>query len=230
MLVGDLDTSPLKRAPDVKRPRPGRQTEERPLTVSELENLAASAKYQRDRIEILVIGYSGLRAGEVGGLRVEDVDFDRCRVNLRRQVVRVTGKGMYLSELKTKAAKRTVTLPCSVTDELREFLATNSPTEDGRIFHGAGNAMRAHSAINHGVQTAAKRAGIDTHAHALRHTGVSLAIQSGASPKSIQAMVGDSDIRETLQTYGHLFDHGGQDIADRLEAERQKHLNESREA
>jgi integrase len=220
--VGLIEVSPLKRT-DIKRPSPGRAHEEMPLNVAQLELLADSAKYPRDRLEILVMGYGGLRAGEVAGLRVQDCDFKTCQLKLRQQVVRVTGKGMYVSPLKTKAARRTVTLPCSVTDELKAFIAEEPPAPDGRIFHGARGALRAHTGINHGVQLAAKKAGLDTHAHALRHTAVSLLIDTGANPKSIQQFVGHSNIRETLQTYGHLFDYGGQALADSLERLREDH-------
>lgn len=224
--TGLIDVNPLKRALDVKRPSKVRREEVVPLTVADLERLADSAKYQRDRLEILVMGYGGLRAGEVGGLRKQDIDFARCQLRLRQQVVRVTGRGMYVSPLKTSAARRTVTLACSITDELREFIKSNPPAEDGRIFHGAGGEMRAHTAINHGVQTAAKRAGLPpVNAHRLRHTAVSLLIEDGANPKSIQAFVGHSDIKMTLGTYGHLFDFGGQALADLMEKRREAHRN-----
>jgi hypothetical protein len=102
VLTGLVDVSPLKRAPDVKRPPRGRREEVRPLTVEQVEKLADSAKHPRDRLEILVMAYGGLRAGEVGGLRVEDIDFKRCQLRLRQQVVRVTGRGQYVSPLKTR--------------------------------------------------------------------------------------------------------------------------------
>ena len=222
---GLLDVSPLKRAPEVRRPSKGRAEEVRPLTVAQVEHLAESARSPRDRLEVLVMAYGGLRAGEVGGLRVEDIDFKRCQLRLRQQVARVTGKGAYISPLKTRAAKRTVTVPCSITKELRAFLDATPAAADGRVFHGPNGELRAHNAVNHSVTAAARIAGLATHAHALRHTAVSLAIESGANPKAIQAFVGHSDIRETLQTYGHLFDYGGASIAEGFERLREAHRN-----
>jgi integrase len=221
--TGLIDVNPLKRAPDVKRPSKRRQTEIAVLDVEEIEGLADAAKYLRDRLEILVMAYGGLRAGEVGGLRLKDIDFKQCQLNLRQQVARVTGEGQYIERLKTDAAMRTVTLPCSVTEEVRAFVEGEPPAEDGRVFHGANGGLRAHNAINHGVQLAAKRAGIKVHAHTLRHTAVSLLIREGANPKAIQQFVGYSDIRMTLGTYGHLFDYGGQALADSLEKLREAH-------
>jgi integrase len=63
------------------------------------------------------------------------------------------------------------------------------------------------------------------HAHQLRHAAVSLLIDDGANPKDIQAFVGHADIRETLQTYGHLFDHGGAALAASMERRREARRN-----
>jgi integrase len=95
--AGLIDYNPLERS-DVKRPSKERREEVVPLTVDELELLAASAMYSRDRLEILVMGYGGLRAGEVAGLRLQDIDFKKCALKLRQQVVRVTNVGMYVSD------------------------------------------------------------------------------------------------------------------------------------
>lgn len=84
VLVGDLEVNPLKRAPEVRRPSKTRNEEVEPLTVAQLEALAEAARAPRrgvvsemarwrDRLEVLVMGYGGLRAGEVGGLRRQDL-------------------------------------------------------------------------------------------------------------------------------------------------------------
>jgi integrase len=226
--TGLIDVNPLDRAPDVKRPGRGRRTEVDPLTVEQVEELAAAATNQRDRLEILVMAYGGLRAGEVGGLRKQDIarKGDRCQLRLRQQVARVTGTGQYIEELKTKAAKRTVDIPCSVAEELGSFLKDNPPAADGRVFHGPNGEMRAHNAILHGVKMAGKRVGLPSaFSHQLRHTAVSLWIEDGANPKDIQRMVGHSSIRETMDTYGHLFDYGGEALATGMEARREAYRN-----
>ncbi len=63
--------------------------------------------------------------------------------------------------------------------------------------------------------------------HLLRHTAVSLLIDDGANPKAIQAFVGHSNIRETMDTYGHLFDYGGQALADSMERRREQYRNQA---
>jgi integrase len=76
-----------------------------PLTVEEVERLAEHAPSERARLGILLQSYCGLRAGELGGLHVEDID--GSRLHIRRQVVRLPG-GLVESELKTRAARHAV--------------------------------------------------------------------------------------------------------------------------
>jgi integrase len=76
------------------------------------------------------------------------------------------------------------------------------------------------------VQRAAGRAGLrPVHADAHRHTAGARLIDAGAKPKAIQAFVGHSSITMTLGVYGHLFDYGGQALADSMEARRTAHRN-----
>jgi integrase len=231
VVAGDLATNPLKRAPEVKRPGKGRADEVVPLTAAQIEALADAATLDRrgsvpemskarDRLEILVMGFAGLRAGEVGGLRRQDMvrSGKRCQLRLRQQVTRVTGQGASVSPLKTRAAMRIVDVACSLFKELESFVKRFPPAEDGRVFHGPRGELRAHNDINHAVVAAGKRIGADVNAHQLRHSAVSLLIDAGANPRAIQAFVGHTDIRMTLQTYGHLFDQGGEALAAIMES------------
>lgn len=223
--AGLIDVSPLHRT-DIHRPSKRRATEIVPLTVSEIEQLADGAIQPRARMAILLMAYGGLRAGEVGGLRTQDVDFKRCQLRLRQQVVR-THRGMYVTDLKTDAARRTVPVPCSLAEELRAFVDANRAADDGRIFHSDGR-LWSHQLIRKAVVTAAKRAGIrDVHPHVLRHTAVSLLIDDGANPKAIQVFVGHSNIQMTLDVYGHLFDYGGAALGESMERRREAHRNGS---
>jgi integrase len=218
---GIRDDNPMTRAA-IRAPAKVRQTEVIPLTVDEVERLADATIRERDRLIILVMAYGGLRAGEVGGLRVEDVDVERCRFNLRQQAIYARGEGTVLAPLKTRSARRTVPIPCSVVEELAAFVGDRT----GLVFTRLDGEPMAHVAINHVIQRAAGRAGIrPIHSHLLRHTAVSLLIDDGANPRAIQAFVGHANITETLGTYGHLFDYGGQALADSLERRREAHRN-----
>ena len=217
---GIIDVSPLKRA-GIRQPSKARKEEVVPLTSSQIEDLANAARSKRGRLAILLMGFGALRAGEVGGLRIQDVDFERCELKLRQQVVRTRLEGKYISPLKSRASRRTVSVPCSLTDELKAFTQSEPPAEDGRIFHGPNGELWSHSNILHMVKRAAKAAGIQgVFSHVLRHSAVSIWIEDGHNPRAIQRMVGHSDIQTTLQIYGHLFDEGGASLAETMERRR----------
>jgi integrase len=217
---GLIDVSPLMRA-GIRQPSKGRKEEVVPLTSDLIEDLAKAASSTRGRVAILLMGFGALRSGEIGGLRVEDVDFERCELKLRQQVARTRVEGKYISALKTRAARRTVTIPCSLAEDLKRFIDTEPPSEDGRIFHGPNGELWSHSEINSMVKRAGKAAGIrGVFSHVLRHSAVSIWIEDNHNPKAVQRMVGHSDIQTTLQIYGHLFDQGGAALAESMERRR----------
>jgi integrase len=229
VLVGDLEVSPLKRTPEVRRPRSAKAG--RALTLDQLERLADAAGAgdrpeqvrARDRLVVLIRGCGGLRAGEVGGLRVDDVqrNGNRCRLRILRAVVRETGAEAYVAELKTAAGRRSVSIPCSIADELSAYVDRFGV--EGVLFTKPNGALLARNDISYLVRAAARRAGIpDVHAHGLRHTAASLAVQAGANPEALRAMLGHSDVRLTLSTYTHLFDWGADEIADAMERLREE--------
>jgi integrase len=53
--------------------------------------------------------------------------------------------------------------------------------------------------------------------HALRHTCVAMMIAEGANPLMVQRQLGHADLRMTLGTYGHLFPHWDDQIAERMQ-------------
>jgi integrase len=217
---GLIGSNPMDRA-GIHVPTATVRDEPIPLEVDEVERLAAAAP-ERDRLMILLMAYAGLRAGEVAGLREQDVSFAKCQLTLRQQVVR-NGGGKVTAPLKTRAARRTVSVACSVTDELRAFLDSNPPASDGRIFHRGTDGLLVNQDVAHAVRRAAKAAGLrkPIHPHLLRHTSVSLLIDDGANPRAIQVFAGHSNVQMTLQTYGHLFDSGGTALADSMERRRE---------
>lgn len=66
IVEGLIDVSPLKRA-RVRQPSKKRSQEVTPLTPEEIEALADNTRNDRERLAVLLMGFAGLRAGEVGG-------------------------------------------------------------------------------------------------------------------------------------------------------------------
>jgi integrase len=181
------------------------------LTVDELERLAAAID-SRYRSLILVAGWGGLRWGELAGLRVADVDHVGGRVNVTGQLS--TDGRTWKPETKT-ARPRPVDLPASVMVEL--------PTEgDGFVWTlpRGGPLIHANFRQRYFLPAVANASLMPLRIHDLRHTAVALAVAAGAHPAEIQAQLGHTSIKTTLDEYGHLMPSAGRQVAERLETVR----------
>jgi len=240
IMVGDREDNPLLRTPEVRKPRQRVEVDFDPLTSTQIEQLAdaatkATKSYvgdmtrERDRLMILTMGYAGLRAGECGGLRAQDLlktPDAKCQLRIRQQVIRdEPGVPPHIAPLKTSASRRTISVACSLWDELMAFVAKYGTADNGLIFRGPNGEPRDHSLTNNMVRRAGERIGMDVHSHLLRHSAVSLLIHAGANPRSIQAFAGHSSVTMTLDVYGHLFDQSGTELADIMEGLREQHRN-----
>jgi integrase len=83
----------------------------------------------------------------------------------------------------------------------------------------AGKAQNPNALVNRGLYPALRRAGLrKIRFHDLRHCYASLLIANGTYPKRIQALMGHSSIKVTMDVYGHLMPDEQDDTADRLAA------------
>ncbi len=153
---------------------------------------------------VLLGAFSGLRFGELAGLRARRIDVTRRELRVEASMIEVRGQ-LIEGRPKTAAGIRTVPLPQRVLDELRPILAAL----DGSafVFTGlSGEPIRAGSFRSRFWNPAVKRADLDgLRMHDLRHTAVSLWIAHGATPKQVQVWAGHRSVSTVFDRYGHLF-------------------------
>src|SRR5207247_8707420 len=106
----------------VKQPRLP-LVEQRFLTADELTSLAQKTTSERDRLLVLVLGWTGLRFGEVIALRRSDVDVLRRRIRVERSAVEV-GAEIVVGAPKTHQA-RPVALPRFLAADLAAYMTTS---------------------------------------------------------------------------------------------------------
>ena len=94
-----------------------------PLAVAQVDALVAAAPARYRAMVIAAVG-SGLRQGELLGLRAQDVDLERGLLHVRHQLVSVPGVPAQLGPPKTDSSLRTVPIPDFVVEALRTHLAT----------------------------------------------------------------------------------------------------------
>ena len=97
-----------------------------PLSASEARRLLAAASEAGDRLEAFYVLalHTGMRRGELLGLKWEDVDLDGSTIRVRRTLTRVDdGKRLALGEPKTKKSRRTVRLTPRAVEALKRHRA-----------------------------------------------------------------------------------------------------------
>ena len=188
----------------------------------------AEATHKRFRAMIYLAVDSGMRWGELIGLRRSKVDLMRQKVRVTEQLIRLESKEWLRKEPKTAAGRRSITISPATAEILADHIKRFAgPGPDGLVFpNRAGNPLISSSFWQHYFQPAFAATGISCRFHDLRHTSVALAIAEGGHPKAIQGRMGHSSINVTLDRYGHLVPELDEALAmgfgDRLTGARRK--------
>ena len=188
--------------------------EHRYLAHEELHRLAeASGQYAT---VIRVLGYTGLRWGELTGLRARDIDPMRRRLSVVQNAVLVKGEVIFGTPKSYK--RRSVPYPAflqtSMTRALQGRLADDLVFSDERGRPLVTPTIRAWSWLDRALEQAELP---PVTIHDLRHTAASLAISSGANVKAVQKMLGHASAAMTLDVYADLFDDDLDSVATRLD-------------
>lgn len=193
-------------------------TEMRFLSPAEVRQLS-DAVPDRYRALILTAAYTGLRWGELGGLRVRRLNVAERRLTVAESLSEVAGVLSFKAP-KTAASRRTVALPSSMADELAEHLSRYPAVSDGLVFTvpSGGPLRRTNFRRRVWLPAVAETVGEPMRFHDLRHTHAAWLVAHGSHPKTIQARLGHASISTTLNTYGHLMPGMDEAAADALDA------------
>lgn len=176
---------------------------------------AADDKNEDNRTLVLFLAYTGMRLGEVAGLRVSHYNAKRRRVSVAENATEVGSK----VEVGTPKGHqvRTVPIPMFLVSALAEQCAGKGPED--LIFPGPNDYLRPSHSETGWFEYARKRADLPRLVvHDLRHTAASLAVSAGANVKALQKMLGHKSAAETLDTYADLFDDDLEGVANALDA------------
>jgi len=158
---------------------------------------------------------TGLRKGELSGLKWTDLDWNRGTIRVQRQVQRVTGQGMVFMSPKTKAGRRTVPLGFETLGILRDHrtkqqhereTAGNRWQEFDLIFPSSVGTPQSPSNLLGSFKSILKHSGLPViRFHDLRHTAASLMFNQGVPPFVVSKILGHSKPSTTMDIYGHLI-------------------------
>jgi integrase len=200
----------------VKPPQLSRE-EMRPLTPEQAKLLLKTAHEAGDRLEALYVLaiHTGLRQGELLGLKWDDVDLEVGSLQVRRTLT-ITKNGPLLTSPKTASSRRSVKLTShaieAVTHHLERQLGEIDRvgslwSENGLIFASeTGEPLNRHNLTRRSFKPLLKRAGLpQIRFHDLRHTCATLLLTRNVNPKIVSEMLGHSSIAITLDTYSHVL-------------------------
>jgi integrase len=207
----------LTRNPVAAVPAPNSARHEIRILTPEEVQAVADAHPPQLRMIPLLCAWGTFRIGEVAALTEDCIEGDRITV---KRAVGTAGSVRYLKSPKTASSRRTVQLPGWVMAELREHILEHRH-EDGFLFRDTRGQLVSHQGYHTSWRKALRAAGFDApwpRPHDLRHTAVALMIRAGAHPKQIQARCGHATIKETMDTYGHLFPGHDDELVRTLES------------
>jgi integrase len=170
---------------------------------------------------------TGLRRGEVLGLRWHDVELEAGRLRVTQQRVR-GANGLGYGPPKTAKGRRSVALDPATAAAVRahrvrqaeERLAFGPGYEDADlVFARADGSPEDPDGISSIFARLVRLAGLPRiRFHDLRHTHATLALAAGIHPKVVQERLGHSSITVTLDTYSHAIPAMQEDAAARVAA------------
>ena len=185
-------------------------------TVEQLRTFLRFVRDEHDRLLWVLLAMTGMRRGEVLGMRWQDIDLDESVLAVRETVVNISGR-KELSTPKTSRGRRVVALDVETVDALRSAWECGGRPLSGRIFQDKNGEIMNGCSVSKRFGVLAAAAGLPRiRLHDLRHTHATLALQLGIHPKVVSERLGHSTVAFTLDVYSHAMPHMQAEAADRI--------------
>ena len=186
------------------------------LTKEEIKRVLIQAK-EDGCFELFLLDITtGLRRGELLGLKWDDIDFNTNVMSIRREVVLIKGKAT-ITGLKSESSYRSIIIPQNMSiilqrykNEVNSEWVFPSPIKE--------NMPRDPSAVRKKLSNVLERAQCKhVRFHALRHTFATMALQYGLDIKTLSSTIGHSSVELTIDTYSHVTDNMRYAAADKID-------------
>lgn len=181
-------------------------------TKEEFDTFISHVDDESANLHFKLLFYTGLRVGELIGVFLEDIDFERGHIHIKRSA-QYKAQEYIFSKPKTKKSERIVTIPNFLLQEIKTFVNRYYTIDlKEQVF------MTDKSRLAYELKKYAKVAGVKRiRVHDLRHSHASLLIEQGIQPNMVQDRLGHEKIETTLNTYSHLYPNKQYHLADFLD-------------
>lgn len=193
-------------------------------TTNEINHFLNIAKSYRYYVAFHLAIMTGMRQGEILGLRWIDIDFERCQLVIR-QTLSHDGKEFNVGA-KTSSGIRSIALDSITISHLerQKRILDNEKNnalppyfDNGLVIAtSTGNQLFPRDLKKTFDRLIVKADLRKITFHDLRHTHASLLLQQNVHPKIVSERLGHSSIQMTLDTYSHLMPNMQQQVADNL--------------
>lgn len=167
------------------------------------------------RTIILLLIYSGMRRGELCGLRWTDIDWDQSLIHITRSSLYLPERGVFEDTTKNYSSQRVIKLPVKVfqmlelyrdwQQERRRKLGPEWP-ETGRIFtQKDGKPIHPNTVTGWFANFVEKNGLPQVSIHSLRHTNATLLIAGGTNIRTVSNRLGHAQTSTTSNIYAHAI-------------------------
>jgi integrase len=191
----------------------GAEREMRVWTATELQSFLALISAERLAPAYFLAAHSGMRRGEVLGLRWSDTDLPRKRLSVRQAVTAVAYQ-LRVSDVKTGTARRTIDIDDPVVAQLgawrkrqaEERLLVGPGYEDHGLVFARPDGRPVHPEfVSRTFDRVVARSGLPViRFHDLRHTHATLLLKAGVPVKVVSERLGHASPGFTLNVYQHV--------------------------
>jgi integrase len=212
---------------DTSQPRVERREIE-VLEPTEAAALLAAARRNRMFPIIFLALATGLRRGEILGLRWSDVDMSRHVLTVAQSLEQTSAGGLVLKAPKTKRSRRTIALSPALVEELTSHRANQAAERlalgmgrdpGGLVFTNIDGGPLRPDGITWRFAKLVKLAKVKRISfHSLRHTHATDLLRAGVHPKIASERLGHSSVAVTMDIYSHALPGLQEDAAQRIDA------------
>ena len=215
-------SNPCKKSVKSDMGKPSQKKEA--LTIDVQKKFIEYAKGQSYENQFRFILQTGLRTGELVGLKWEDIDFSKKAIRIQRSMEYRYSVGEWrIGEPKSKAGYRTIPLTDEAIRILTELKEKNKNIKKIQeewsefIFLSRKGEPVKNSAYDTALFKICDKAKINRFSmHVLRHTFATRCIEGGMMPKTLQKILGHSNIGITMNLYVHITEDEKQKEIDKV--------------
>lgn len=188
--------------------------------------LIEKAKKSDIYIPIMIAVYTGMRRGEILGLKWENVNFNKGYISVE-QALYSTSNGLEFSSPKTDKSIRKIAIPKTLINELKKHKIKQAKNklklgsvyqennvvccnENGSLINPKSFSRKFHTLLKVNKLPIIRF-------HDLRHSHASLLVKLGVQPKVISERLGHSNINITMDLYSHVYEETDKKVANMFE-------------